>query len=189
MTVSPGPNDLTSVAAVALYLGQPASQDADLLQTLVTAASAFIVGWTGCSFASAQYSELRDGTGRETLVLANQPVTAVASLTIDGVAVPASGGWPQPGYGFDASCVYLFGRSFTPGRRNVAIAYTAGYAAVPLDLAQAAIELVAYRYRLKDKTGLVSEGALQQTTAYSQADMPASVKSALAPYRRVFASH
>jgi hypothetical protein len=33
----------------------------------------------------------------------------------------------------------------------------------------------------------VSEGGLQQTTAYVQADMPASVMAALQPYRRMMA--
>ena len=188
MTVSPGPEDLTDVAAVAMYLGQPATQDADLLQTLITAASAFIAGWTACSFVSAQYTEVRDGTGRETLLLPNTPVTAIVSVTIDGHAIPASGGWPQPGYGFDGSSVYLLGRGFTPGRRNIAVVYMAGYVSVPADVAQACVELVAFRYRLIAKTGLVSEGALQQTTTYSQSDMPASVKTALSTYQRVFAA-
>ncbi len=187
MTIPPGPDDLTNVADVAAYLGQPVTQDSDLIQALVTAASAFIVNWTGCGFASAPCTDVRDGTGRETMVLANAPVTAIGSVTIDGVSIPATSGWPQCGYGFDGTSLYLSGYSFRLGRRNVSVGYTAGYAAVPADVAQACVELVAYRYRLRDKTGLVSEGALQQTTAYSQADMPQSVVSALAPYRRVFA--
>jgi len=39
---------------------------------------------------------VRDGTGGQSLALANFPVTAVLSLTIDGLAIPsapADGGW------------------------------------------------------------------------------------------------
>jgi hypothetical protein len=186
MSVSPGPADLTTIADVSAYLGQDPAQDSDLLQTLVTAVSAFIQSWTGCGFASASYSETRDGTGRDILAFANGPLSAVASLTIDNIAIPASPGWPKAGYSFDQSSLYLTGYRFVQGRRNVQIIYTAGYAATPADVAQACIELVAVHYKLRDKSGLVSEAAMQQTTSYLQSAMPASAQALLNPYRRVF---
>ena len=185
MSASPGPADLTTIADVSAYLGQDPAQDADLLQNLVSAVSAFIQSWTGCVFASAAYTEIRDGNGRNVLIFANGPVSALSSVTVDGRAITASAGWPQSGYSFDRAALYLCGSCFTRGWRNIELAYTAGYTTIPLDVAQASIELVAVHYKLRDKSGLISEAAMQQTTSYLQADMPASARALLNPYRRM----
>lgn len=187
MSASPGPADLTTVAAVAAFLSQDPAQDASLLQNLVSAVSVFIQSWTGCVFAPADYSEIRNGNGREGLAFTYGPVTAVISVSIDGQTIAASAGWPCAGYSFDESTLHLSGSCFTRGRRNVQITYSAGYTTIPLDVAQACIELVAVHYKLRDKSGLVSEAAMQQTTNYLQTDMPASARVMLNPYRRVFA--
>jgi hypothetical protein len=182
-----GPNDLTNPAAVSAYLGQDPTLDTAVLQSLVTAESTRIQTWLGYNVASAAYVETRDGNGKAMLVFANAPVTAVASVAIWWQPVAALTPGECSGYSFDANALYLAGGVFPKGRRNISISYTAGYAAIPADLAQACVELTALRYRLRDKTGLVSESGLQQTTAYVQADMPASVMAALQPYRRMMA--
>jgi uncharacterized phiE125 gp8 family phage protein len=184
--VTAGPNDLCTVADVQAYLGLPSGQDAALIQTLVTAASVLIQSYLGYNIASATYTETRSGHGRESLALRNGPVTAIQSLTVGATTQSASPGYDQTGYSFDGGRVYLSNGVFSCGIRNISITYTAGYATVPDDLAQACIELVSLRYKLKDKTGFISEGGLGQTTSYSQRDMPASVMTALQPYRRVF---
>jgi hypothetical protein len=182
-----GPNDLTTVAAVQAYVPTAAS-DAGLLETLVTAESALIQSYLGYNIASQSWTEIRDGNGRDRLIMRNRPVSAVTSVVVDGNTIPQSAGWPAPGWSFDEAYIYLRGHEFRKGRGNVTLSYTAGYASVPADLAQAATELVAYRYgsRLKAGMGIVSDTGMQQTVAYSQRDMPASVMTALEPYRRFF---
>jgi hypothetical protein len=86
--------DLTTLADVKVWLqtGQaafPATDDA-LLTRLVTAASQYIQTWLNRGIASADFLEVRDGTGGHRLQFACYPATAVLSLTIDGQAVPAA---------------------------------------------------------------------------------------------------
>ncbi len=177
-------NDLTDVPTVAAYLGQDPSQDAALLQTLVTAVSTFIQARIGYDVAPTSYTETRSGTDGRVFAFAYGPVTDVTSLTIDRRIISAVTPGSAVGYSFDSAALYLSGTVFPRGHRNVSVTYTAGYETVPADLAEAAVELVALRYRLRDKAGLVSESGLQQTTSYVQKDMPDSVATALSPYCR-----
>jgi hypothetical protein len=185
MTVAPGANDLAVVADAQLFIGSP-NQDSDLLQTLITAASTFIQSILGYNIAATSYTETRSGHGKPTMALRYRPVISVQSLTIGNALQIASPGYGQTGYSFDDQGLYLTNCTFHQGFRNVTITYTAGYEQTPSDLKQACIELVALKYALRQKAGLVSESGLQQVTAYSQKDMPASVASAIQPYKIVF---
>src|SRR5262249_16702315 len=151
----------------------PATDDA-LLARLITAASQFIQAWLGRQIAPADWIEIRDGTGGQRLVFANTPVTAVLSLTIDGLAIPPAprGGGFGAGYVFGAGELDLRGYVFTRRARNVVVSYTAGYEAVPAELAQACIELVCLRYRERSRVGEVSKTlGGGETAAFSQKDM------------------
>ncbi len=178
--------DLTSIANVEQWLGLPAGcKDEALLTRLITAASAFMATWCGRQFASQTFSEVYNGTGGAALSLRQSPITAVASLAIDGQAVPASPGVPQFGYLFTDTQLILFGWRFARGRANVAVTYTAGYVAIPADLEQACLDLVAFKYREIQHIGHTSKGMAGETTAYLVKDMPPAVATALAAYRRV----
>ena len=88
-------HDLTTLADVKAWLqtGQsnfPATDDA-LLTNLVTAASHYIQTWLNRQIASADYLEVRDGTGGRRMQFACFPVSAVLSLTIDGKAIRGVG--------------------------------------------------------------------------------------------------
>jgi len=184
--------DLTTLADVKAWLqtGQDAFPDTDdaLLARLVTAASRFIQSWLRRQIAPGDWQEVRDGTGGQRLAFANSPVTAVLSLSIDGIAIPPApgdGGY-GPGYVFTETELSLRGYIFTRRARNVIVSYTAGYPIVPPDIAQAAIELVAMRYLERTHIGEVSRalgGA--ETVSYSTQDMSADVKLALSQYRVV----
>ena len=182
--------DLTTLADVKAWLQTganpfPATDDA-LIQRLVTAASQFIQSWLNRQIAAADWLELRDGTGGQLMVLANSPVTAVLSLSIDGLAIPpapADGGF-DAGYTFTATELALRGYVFTRRPQNVIVTYTAGYATTPPDIAQAAIELVCQRYRERSRIGEVSKAlGGGETVSFSQKDMSEDVRTALLPYR------
>lgn len=184
--------DLTTLADVKawLQLGAapfPATDDA-LLTRLVTAASRFVETWLGRPVLSADWLEVRDGTGGQRLVLANHPVTAVLSLTIDGLAIPPApqdGGF-GPGYTFTATELALRGFVFTRRPQNVIVTYTAGYDTVPPDLAQACIELVAQRYKQRSRIGEVAKArGATETVTFSQKDLSDGVRAVLAQYRAV----
>jgi hypothetical protein len=184
--------DLTTLADVKAWLQTGASAfpsgDDALLGRLITAASGYIQTWLNRWILSADWLEIRDGTGGQRLRLANLPVTAILSLTIDGIAippVPRGNAWAA-GYVFGPGEVALRGYIFTRRVQNVVVTYTAGYPAVPHDIAQACIELVAQRYRERTRIGEVSKsigGA--ETVSFSQKDMSADIATLLAQYRAV----
>jgi hypothetical protein len=179
--------DLTTISSVEQWLQlQSGNVDEALLTLLITAVSDAVERYCSRCFALQSYTETRDGTGGVRLSTREKPVTAVASVTIDGVAVPASAGAPQSGYLFSETAITLIGWRFRRGLSNVALAYTAGYATIPTSLAQAANEWVAYVYREKSRIGMVSETAGPgQTTSYLVRDMPPRVATLLAPFKRV----
>jgi hypothetical protein len=185
--------DLTTLADVKAWLqtGQnpfPATDDA-LLERLIAAASEFIQNWLGRPIASADWLETRDGTGGQLLTFANIPVTAVLSLTIDGLVIPpaaADGTGFGAGYTFTPTELALRGYVFTRRPQNTIVTYTAGYATTPPDIAQACIELVARHYRERTRIGEVSKAlGGGETVTFSQKDIPDAVKTALASYRAV----
>jgi hypothetical protein len=180
--------DLTNLANVKAYLSPPLTTTADdaLLTRLITAASQFIQSWLNRSIASATYTDTRNGTGGTRLFLRNRPVTAVSSLSVDGVAIAASD--PPPlgaGYLFDDSSVYLIGSCFSKGAQNVVVQYTAGYAATPPEIEQACIALVALRYKERDRIGQASKNLGGEVVSFQQKDMPADVATVLDQYRNV----
>lgn len=182
--------DLCALADVKAWLqtGQnpfPATDDA-LLSRLITAASQFIQTWLNRQIAAADWLEIRDGTGGRRLALANFPVVAVLSLTIDGLAIPpaSAGGGYGAGYSFTATELAVHGYVFTRRAQNVIVTYTAGYAATPPEIAQACIEMVCRHYRERSRSGETSKGmGGGETVAFAQKDIPDAVKAILLPYR------
>jgi hypothetical protein len=168
------------------------SVDNALLTRLVTAASQFVQTWLQRQIAVTDWIEIRDGNGGQRLAFANFPVSQVWSLSIDGLTIPPA---PAPGGitgGFGAGYVFsptelaLRGYVFTRRAQNVSVTYTAGYASVPPDIAQACIELVCQRYRERARIGEVSKALISgETVTYSQKDMIDDVMTLLSQYRAV----
>lgn len=184
--------DLTTLADVTAWLqtGQhpfPSVDDA-LLTRLITAASGFIQSYLDRPIGSADWVEIRDGAGGQRMAFANFPVSAVLSLSIDGLAIPpapADGGFGA-GYVFTPTELALRGYVFTRRAQNVVVTYTAGYASVPPDIGQACIELVCQRYRERSRIGEVSKALISgETVSFSQKDMSDGVKTLLGQYRAV----
>ena len=189
--------DLCQLADVTAWLqtGQnpfPSVDDA-LLTRLITAVSQFVQSWLQRQIALCDWIETRDGNGGQRMAFANFPVSAVLSLTIDGLTIPPA---PPPGTigagGFTAGYVFsptelaLRGYVFSRRAQNVIVTYTAGYASVPPDISQACIELVCQRYRERSRVGEVSKALMSgETVTYSQKDMSDDVKTLLQQYQVV----
>jgi hypothetical protein len=163
------------------------SPDDALLARLISALSAAVVKeLPGVALASGNVNETRDGHGGSRLMLRQAPVTGVSSITVDGTAIPAATGPLVSGFVFDGLSITLRGYAFTLGVQNVELSYTAGYAAVPADLAQAVIEWAALRYKEREHIGQTSKALGDgQTVAYWVKDMPEFVRRMLDNYRRV----
>jgi len=182
----PSASDLTTLANLESWLGL-ASGNADeaLLSRLITAASAYIETWCDRQFASQAYSETRDGTGARRMAFAQTPVTAVSSVVIDGQIIPPGDAVSMPGYFFTPTMLTLNGYTFGRGLGNVALVYTAGFAATPPDIEQACIELAAFRYRELERVGVASKSLGGETTSFVIKDIPPDVATILAAWRRV----
>lgn len=182
--------DLTTLADVKAWLqtGQslfPPTDDA-LLSRLVTAASRYIQTWLNRPIAQADYLETRDGTGGRRMQFAVFPVSAVLSLSIDGIAIPPSTTSWAAGYSFSATELALRGYTFTPWAQNVVVIYTSGFTAIPPEIAQACIELVAQRYRERTRIGEASKAlGGGESVTYAQKDMSDPIKTLLQQYRTV----
>jgi hypothetical protein len=179
--------DLTTPANLKDWLNLTTDGADVLLARLITAVSAFIQGPEGIGYqvASQSYALVLDGHGSDVLVLGRPPLTAVTSLTIDGTVIPLAATTTASGYRFSSSAVWLQGYAFTRGRGNVALTCTRGYAATPADLEQAALELIALRFKERDHIGQDSASMQGQNVTFSTRDMPASVKTVLQGYKKV----
>ena len=175
--------DLTTLANAKAWIPVTGTADDALLTRLISAASATAEQYIGRNVISANYTDKRDGNGKAFLYLANAPCTAISTLTVDGV--PAA---PQTivggnGYVFDANYITLVGAVFTQGVKNVTVSYTAGYASPPLDIEQAVIDLVAFKYNARKWIGQSSK-VLQGETINFLHDVPPDIYRALLQYRR-----
>ena len=179
--------NLTELTKVREWIGIKTETDDILLGRLITAASAFIVSFLDRSIFTASYVEYRDGPGGYTISLLNYPVTAVSALEINGVAMTLATGTVNYGYQFSDRQIVMRGYKFTRGIRNVQVSYTAGYATVPLDIEQACLELVAYKYRSRDWVGQASKIVGSENVSFITKEIPENALGTLQRWSRVAA--
>jgi len=178
--------DLVTLADVKAYLGGDLqSNDDTVLSRLISAASVFFTTACAREILERTYTEVYDGKGSGRLFLRQTPVTGITLVAIDGVSVPPSPASSQPGWTLNGNILVLAGHWFRRGLGNVAVTYSAGYAAPPADVAEAVMELVGMRYRGKDRLGKVSEsmGGIA-TTSYAQKDVSPFIASVIARYAK-----
>lgn len=177
--------DLTTLASFKAYAGVTGAADDTVISAMISAYSAYVQQWLNRNILSQAYTDTYNGRDHIAQMLPQWPVTAVTSVTIDGVSIPARTAVPGSGYFTDGESVILSGYSFARGRANVVISYTAGYATVPLELAQAVNELVNLRYKLRDKQEWSSKTLAGETVSLVTKDMPDSVRTILNNWRAV----
>jgi hypothetical protein len=139
-------SDLATLADVKAWLSGSSgigSTDDVLLGRLITDVSGAIAAYLGRpSLLPRSYAERLDGNGKARIMLRHYPVLQMSSLAINNVSVPAV---PPPAPGAATGRGYLlelwdglppgrpqaldlFHAIYWPGRQNVAVNYTAGYA-------------------------------------------------------------
>lgn len=159
-----------------------------VLARLVAAGSAFVQGPAGIGYevAAQSYALVLDGPGGDVLVLGSKPpLTAVASLAIDGVTIPLAATSTGAGYRFSPSSIWMRGYAFTRGRGNVELTCTRGWVTTPADLEQAVLEVIAVRFKERDHIGQDAASMQGQNITFSTRDVPASVKTVLQGYKKV----
>jgi uncharacterized phiE125 gp8 family phage protein len=179
--------DLVTLSDVKTYLGITDNTLDALLSALISAASQFAINSCGRDFTLQTYTnEAYDGPGGSILLLNQMPIVSVASVIVDGVSI-APAGMLTSGFKFDKNAVYIvgcYGGGFTTGLQNVYITYNAGYSTIPMDLQYAVIELVAKKYRDKQKPGVGSRHIAGESIVYTGGDMTPSVRTVFAQYEK-----
>jgi hypothetical protein len=179
--------DLTTLANARAWLNLTSQDDDVLLARLITAASGFIESYINRTLGVHSVSEVRDGLGGRRMVLSDYPIVSVTTLAVNGVAIPAAADVVSNGYRVVGIMVLLTGYIFSKGLGNVEVTYSSGYATTPPEIEQACIELVAWRYKERDRIGQSSKSVgAQETVTYSIKDMPDDVKTILNQYKKVF---
>lgn len=187
-----GVNDLTTLSAIKQYLRITQSNDDSLLQSLITNVSNAIQQYLNRIFAITDYTMVVNGPGYgcQVLVFENYPVTAVSSVYITGVSIPfvALNDFKTSGYRFDSNNIYLNGYEFCRGIANVQIAYSAGYASVPLSIVQAANQWIGFEYREIERIGQSAKTMNGENVSYVTDAMPKDVALILENWRQVVPS-
>lgn len=177
--------DLTTVVNVKKWLGNlDVSEDDALLSRLVSMASAFVRSYLNRDISSQSYTETYDGTGGIVLSVPNYPITAVSSLIINNITIPAATNSITAGYSFDSGRITLYGYTFSRGKNNVTVTYTAGFPTTPLDIEEVAIEIVGLKYREMSRIGETTKSVGQQNISFFTGDIPPLAKTILAQYKR-----
>lgn len=176
---------LTTTAAVKLHRGITGNELDTLIDRLIDSASAAVEAYLSRTIMSASHSDVRDGNGGRSMMLAQYPVTAVSAVTVNGQPIPQSAGFGESGWRLANRSLVLEGYSFAKGLGNVQIDYTAGYSTVPADIEQACIETILLALERRSHIDVSSKSLAGETVSFITADLPPSARKALDPHRRV----
>ena len=176
---------LTTLANVKDWLQLSGNASDGTLSRMIVAFSAAAANNINRDLGLQSYTEARNGNGGSALAFAAYPVTAVVSLTIDGVTVPAQVAPGGPGYVFSPTVLTLIGYAFTRGAQNVRLLTTAGFAQIPPELEQAVIEWIADRFAERDRIGVNSKSLSGENVSFAHAAIPDSVLAQLLQFRKV----
>ena len=175
---------LTDVKAW-LHLDANSSSDDPLLERLIGAASQYIDTYIGRNIMSQTVTETRNGHGGTGIAPRNTPITNVSSLSLDTFSVNSRNVDQSSGFSWSDTMIYA-GGCFSRGTQNVTYTYTAGYQFVPADIAQACIELVGFKYRARERIGVVSHSQDRVVTdSFITSDVPPEVRETMDRYKRV----
>jgi hypothetical protein len=186
--------DLTTLAVLKewLVIANTVTVSDAMLARLISAASTYIQNTLiSRTIALAQYQEVRNGMGMDSMMLKTTPLVSVQSLSVNGAAIaaraPLGPGATNGagGYTFDDQMIYLSGFVFCSGRQNVIVNYTAGYAMTPPDLEQACIDIISDWFKAKDRIGKSGESIEGQSISFSLAQVPPRAMGVISGYRRV----
>lgn len=183
--------ELTSVPNVKRYLRLDTddAKDDGLLQLLVDGANDAITSAISRNLLRSQYTEVRNGTGTNTLMLANFPVAAVGSLAIteprafDTAPQPTTPLVQNVDFAVTPYSVKLYRSVFPRGVANVTVEYTAGYATIPSDVVHAATKYAALRYRELERLGQKSKTQMNETIAFDTDELPPDVLAIVGRYQ------
>ena len=161
-----------------------------VLTSLIARISTLIESRIGDVFQQLSYQEIQNGSGTVLFRFYHRPVVSVTTMHISSDQVWDSATLiDSTAYviDLDAGLLYLKdGSGFTRGFQNIRADYTAGYAAVPLDVEHYAIEKILSFFDQREQLGLTSV-SLKDGSFTKQAtvkDLMTDIGSVLGRYKR-----
>lgn len=109
---TPNPIDMTTLAHAQSWIPAQSTEDADVLQRIITGVSRYVVRLTGARLdpspssptsgmsslnSQVNFTDQLDGNGSNVLFLGNRPVRNILSLLVNGYAPPINVGYGQAG--------------------------------------------------------------------------------------------
>lgn len=175
------------------YLNIVSSADDVAIERLVHAASTFCEKSTGRVFKTRTVTDqVYSGTGGPLLRLKDYPVTSVSAVSFLTSVAPdvwtaqSTTTYPVTITGPNEDTLLYRNLSWEKGAANVRVTYVAGYATVPDQIKEAALQAVAFLWKKKDtiRAGVASQSFEGQTTTYILDMRKAVDMSLLDPYQR-----
>lgn len=186
---------LTDTSDVKEQLKLIGNEDDAYLGRLITVADAIVNNAIGREFEDGDFTDYLDGTGTRRLFLPQGPLNTVTSVswvtydsdrneTLDqiddgefflrGLTTEKHNreGWLESN-----------GWSWTRGQRNIKVVYNAGFATVPEDVQQVAIDIVSWFYNQRKSSGLYLRDIGAGTKQFRPPpDMYDFIRAVLTPY-------
>lgn len=192
---------LTDLTALKRYLKISGDENDGLLESLIEAVSAQFNAYTGRLLTARDYSwdpedaaydpdnAVLSGSGHAELILPQYPVQSITELRLDGSALPEASPGDSAGWLLDraAGVAARLDGAFPRGQGNLTLVYRAGFAAVPADLAQAALEQAAERFQQSTpghgRLGISARTLADGSVSYQAAALLPQVQAVLDRYR------
>jgi hypothetical protein len=193
MAIQVNANALADLASTKAYLKIPTATttDDDLITSLINACSTAIENYCRRTFSQITYTdEMYDGNNSRYLNLKNYPVISVSSVKVNGVLIDSSqyvckkdsgvlarvGPYPNTFTGLSMS---RFQTVWNRGDWNIAVTYSAGFTAIPDDVALALKMYVAsiYKADVANFSTTFNDGFV-----FKADSMPVQTKLLLQPY-------
>lgn len=178
---------ITTLAAIKAFAGISGTNQDAAISALMPQCLSAIGNYCNRDFTSTAEVEYRDGNDAARMLMANYPLTAVASVIIDGRSVPLSvNGTSGYFYVPKSRNLILIGYKFTRGLRNIQIALTAGFGDAsgptgsdicpwPDDLVLAYTSYLVTRLRERTRLGIGSQSLAGESVTYT--DGPSGTSS------------
>lgn len=184
--------DLTTIDRVRDHLAIEGVDADPLLETQITASSAWFEGEIDRSILSGSYTEHRIGSGCRVVTLRNYPVTSVTSVSVDGVTIPQVDDLETDGYYLHdgtnlrpAGTIELAGSYRSGSIRIVSVSYVGGYAAVPADVELAVRLHVAFQYLNRTRDGFATQAGGGESASFQIAPVSfAYIRDVIDRYRQ-----
>ena len=192
---------LTTIDAIKARIPISGTAEDEILTSCLAAAELQIARWCGRCRESVNdliddgesVEEYLDGGG-ETIAVARYPIRGLTDVRESSVGgfddVTPLTEWQDYTVDPKAGLIHRVGLRWLPGRRSVRVRYTGGFAAaaIPADLAEAALRLAVLLYKSGLRVGeqAVASGKGNVTWA-TPAEMPPEIAGMIRPFRRMMA--